>query len=252
VVCRQETEGQIVKKRGKILRDLSLGRGLLILEGRQYPFSLEAWISESRPAPGRAVEVDFDARGQLRTVRPVSDIQLAKEQSARVLSRNPVVQPHFWVQPDVIQIIGLAFLVASGLFVTAVSIQTPFQEKLNFSLWQMLGSLPAGGYSNLLSGSVPVINGYQTAVIAGLCATLLSTFWKNRCARLSGFIPVTVVMIVAFEFLRSLPGLEGVALRPGIYLSTAIVLLMAANSVYGFHATNRRAVRPSSINKKAA
>ena len=44
-------------KRGKILRDANAGPGLLMVEGQQYPFSLEGvWKSEVPPRPGLPVE----------------------------------------------------------------------------------------------------------------------------------------------------------------------------------------------------
>jgi hypothetical protein len=48
-------------KRGKILRDPRAGPGLLMIEGRQYWFSMEGvWKSEVPPKPGLAVDVKLD------------------------------------------------------------------------------------------------------------------------------------------------------------------------------------------------
>jgi hypothetical protein len=39
-------------KRGRVLRDPSVGAGLLMVEGQQYPFALEGvWKSEAAPKP---------------------------------------------------------------------------------------------------------------------------------------------------------------------------------------------------------
>jgi hypothetical protein len=53
-------------KRGKILRDPRTGPGLLMIEGRQYSFSMEGvWKSEVPPKPGLAVDVKLDRAGQI-------------------------------------------------------------------------------------------------------------------------------------------------------------------------------------------
>jgi hypothetical protein len=60
-------------KSGKVLRDASRGSGLLMIEGRQYPFSMtREWKSDLSPQAGMAVEAEFDRDGRLVGVRPVS------------------------------------------------------------------------------------------------------------------------------------------------------------------------------------
>ena len=62
--------GAQLKKRGKILRDTSVGSGLLIVEGQQYPFSLNhLWKSSLRPQVGMIVEAEFNREGQLIAIR---------------------------------------------------------------------------------------------------------------------------------------------------------------------------------------
>jgi hypothetical protein len=69
-----------MKKRGKILRDPRAGRGLLMIEGRQYWFSLEGvWKSDVPPKPGLAVEVKFDHAGQIVAITAVPESQFADE-----------------------------------------------------------------------------------------------------------------------------------------------------------------------------
>ena len=69
-----------MRKRGKVLRDPHAGPGLLIIEGRQYPFLLEpVWRSEGPPKPGLPVEVDFGPSGQIVAITAVPESQLAKE-----------------------------------------------------------------------------------------------------------------------------------------------------------------------------
>src|SRR5689334_14470325 len=67
-------------KRGKVIRDANLGPGLLMIDGQQYSFALEGvWKSEAAPKIGTAVEVDFDAQGQIAAITAVPQSQIAKQ-----------------------------------------------------------------------------------------------------------------------------------------------------------------------------
>ena len=79
-------------KRGKVLRDANAGPGLLMVEGQQYPFTLEGvWKSEVPPKPGLVVEVDFDSTGQVTGITAVPESQLAKEQAEAAMAVAKVV-----------------------------------------------------------------------------------------------------------------------------------------------------------------
>jgi hypothetical protein len=70
-----------MKKRGKILRDPRTGPGLLMIEGRQYWFSVaDLWKSEIPPRPGLDVEAKFDRAGEILAITAVCDSELAREQ----------------------------------------------------------------------------------------------------------------------------------------------------------------------------
>jgi hypothetical protein len=62
------------RKSGKVLRDAGKGLGLLMIEGRQSPFSMtREWKSNLPPQAGMAVEAEFDRDGRLVGVRPASE-----------------------------------------------------------------------------------------------------------------------------------------------------------------------------------
>jgi hypothetical protein len=76
-----------MKKRGRILRDTSVGPGLLTVEGTQYTFLLEGmWRSEVPPRTGMPVDVSFDPAGSPEMVYAVSEGQIAKDQARRAFS----------------------------------------------------------------------------------------------------------------------------------------------------------------------
>jgi hypothetical protein len=60
------------RKRGKVLREpgAGAGSGLLIIEGQQFPFSLnDLWQSPQPPKIGMSVEAEFSRDGKLVGIR---------------------------------------------------------------------------------------------------------------------------------------------------------------------------------------
>ena len=65
--------GTDIRKQGKVLRDTSVGPGLLIVEGQQYHFSLaDLWRSDLPPKVGMVVEAEFNRNGQLIAIRALT------------------------------------------------------------------------------------------------------------------------------------------------------------------------------------
>lgn len=54
-----------MRLRGKVLRTLDTDAGLVIIEGRQYPFSSAQWRSTTWPVPGMEVIAVLDQRYQI-------------------------------------------------------------------------------------------------------------------------------------------------------------------------------------------
>lgn len=78
-----------MRKRGKVLRDPFAGPGLLMVEGRQYPFSLESlWKSEGPPKPGLPVDIEFGQSGQIIAISVVPESDLAREKAAAAQQKN--------------------------------------------------------------------------------------------------------------------------------------------------------------------
>ena len=69
-----------MRKRGKVLRDPFAGPGLLMVEGRQYPFSLEPlWKSAGPPKPGLPVDIEFGQSGQIVAISAVPESELTPQ-----------------------------------------------------------------------------------------------------------------------------------------------------------------------------
>ena len=70
------------------MRDPRRGPGLLIIEGRQHRFCLDAWTSEIPPVPGLTAQVKLDRAGQILAITAVSESQLAQEEVDRSMGTS--------------------------------------------------------------------------------------------------------------------------------------------------------------------
>jgi hypothetical protein len=250
-----------VIKRGKILRDASAGPGLLSVDGQHYQFAVEGvWRSAVPPTAGMAVDVDFAADATIVAITQVSDTQIAKEQAEAVV--NAARQKGGVLASKAIAKFGLPLLIATGLmiiswlFLTAISVQTPFGE-LNFSFWQVLGFLNADTpWETVMSGrGGPSAGFYGLLAIVALAGPYASYFLKDRRASLAGILPLIFVLMVWIMFRssinRSLGGdisgplgdvarqareeaMKAVSLGVGSYLSGLVTLYFAGGGVKKF------------------
>jgi hypothetical protein len=63
-----------MKKQGNIVREPGDGPGLLMIEGRQYQFSLDGvWQSEAPPRSGQLVEVELRHESAVTAITPVPE-----------------------------------------------------------------------------------------------------------------------------------------------------------------------------------
>jgi hypothetical protein len=196
-------------KRGKVLRDPCLGPGLLIVEGRQYPFLMEGiWRSDVPAKPGLVVNVDFDPEGNLNSITAVPQTQLNQEQAelarAATGTRSALLES-FGLEAGAVARLGVNGLIAlCWFFLTAVSIDLPVFGKLDFNFWQLLGFLNSGASPQFsgTSGADPGLLGLL-AIIA-LAGPFLPIFWKDRRALFGGLLPLVFMILVAGLASRSI------------------------------------------------
>src|SRR5215475_13134342 len=122
-------------KRGKVLRDPHLGPGLLMVEGKQYPFQMEGlWRSEVPAKPGLIVNVDFDAQGNVNGITAVPQSELDQERTELVGGRS-ARQKAFesWAHANMLlaRLVAIGILVVAWFVLTAVSVHVPFLGKLD-------------------------------------------------------------------------------------------------------------------------
>ncbi len=197
-------------KRGKVLRDPHAGPGLLIVEGRQYPFLMEdVWRSEVPPKPGLAVEVDLDSLDKVVGLTAVPESQIAKEQAEIALAAAKT--RGVALAATIVAKVGLPRLVAAGLLLlswsvlTAASLQLPFFGKLGFTFWQALGYLNAGPSVQVLERQANLTSGFWGFfAIVALAGPFLHQIWKDKRALLGGLLPLAFMLLVGIAIRSSL------------------------------------------------
>jgi len=192
-----------MSKRGRVLRDPHMGPGLLMVEGKQYPFLMEGlWRSEVPAKPGLVVNVDFDTQGNLNGITAVPQAQLDAEKAASVRTRPMVTSALFegfeMGSRSFTRLAATGLLLASWLFLSAVSVHLPFFGKLDLTFWQILGYLNAGNIGQMsdLAGS-PDSGVFGFLAILVLAGPLLPHVWRDRRAWLGGLLPLAFMVLVA-------------------------------------------------------
>jgi hypothetical protein len=142
--------GGAPRARGTIIKVPDVTPGLLIVDGRQLPFSLEGrWRSPVAPAANMAVDVELDSAGAVASVSVVDAQQVARE---RLEQFGGIAQQQGKVAAEMARQgvgtlaarMGTAPLVAAAaiwvawFFLPAVNI-TFFTESRSFTFWEILG-----------------------------------------------------------------------------------------------------------------
>jgi len=254
-----------MSKRGKVLRDPHMGPGLLMVEGKQYPFRMPGvWRSDVPAKPGLLVNVDFDSQGNLHRItalpeagfgpgqsgsRPSPDRDGALSQGGAVLSGRAA------------QFAASAALMLSWCWLTAVSIHLPSFGRSDLTFWQMLGYLNAGNLSPQISDIVanPDQGFFGFAAILALSGPFLAFFWRDRRASLGGFLPLGFMALTAYriagqlyssiatQFIDGYPAMRvedrhaiwgAISLGLGTYVSLSLGVYFGALSITRFVAAD--------------
>jgi hypothetical protein len=268
-------------KRGKVLRDPHTGPGLLMVEGQQYPFSLEGiWSSDTPPKPGLPIAVEFDTGGAIARITVIPESQLAREQAEAAMAaarqHGAALASNMVARFGIPNLVAAALLIMGWFFLASASIKTPFGG-MDFSFWQILGfansSSPLEGLLQAGSGSAPSAGIYGLLAIVALAGPFLHYFWKDKRANLGGLLPLLFMVIVALIIRSSLGNLGGndagnqyagvaaqmreeamkaVSLGMGAYLSLIVSLYFGAMGLKQFLAARAVETPSSAQSYKAA
>ena len=254
-----------MKKRAKVLSEPNEGFCLLMMDGRQYQFSLNVWRPETPPRPGLVVDVDRDQNLRIVSITAVSESQinesqLNKERAEAAVSKAKEKGGQIFSQ--VAEKCGTANLVAAGLLVigwlllTTLSIQVPVLGSIKFSFWGVLGLLNASNLLESMSqGLRPGAGIYGLFALIALAGPFIYHVWKDKRAVLGGLAPLLfmlIVWILARHSLHSAFGgnlagadgelarqameeaMQGVSFGFGAYLSFLVSLYFAGAAIKRF------------------
>jgi hypothetical protein len=116
-----------MRKRGKILRAGTPGSSLLMVDGQQYPFSIQdLWRSEVPPKSGMTVEVEFEQYGKIHAIYAVAEPVSAGK---RALDRAPETNRSIGTNLEGFNLAAVALLIIAWFFLSSVSIQAPLGDR---------------------------------------------------------------------------------------------------------------------------
>ena len=193
-----------MKTRGKVLRDTSMGPGLLMADGTQYPFTLEGMLqSEHAPRIGMAVEVTFLEGGEIASIAPLPDTQMAREQAdlavAAARAKGAQFANRMVARFGVPTLTAITVLAVAWFALNTIAVQVGPGHNVGFSFWTLLGVInsPMGVLSAF--SAAPAGTGlYGLCAAVALFAPLAPQFWQDRRAHLGGLMPLAFMLLVAF------------------------------------------------------
>ncbi|MFZ6648477.1 hypothetical protein ACO0LO_22325 [Undibacterium sp. TJN25] len=192
-------------KRGKILRDTSIGDGLLSIDGQQYPFKLDGiWKSDVSPKVDMVVEAAFSGANEISSITVVADNQLAKEQAelavAAMKEKSAQLASGVVAKFGIEVLVAMALLILGWFFLNTVSIQISSSYGVGISFWQTLAIVnsPAGVMNSFGAGGIGGgSGGYGFLAIVALIAPMAPFFWKDPRAHLGGLLPLLFMILMA-------------------------------------------------------
>lgn len=196
-------------ERGNILRDTSVGDGIIFINGVQKNFSLERnWRSAVPPKSGMKVDVTFDANGDIDTVTIVDESQLAKEQALKAID---VLSNHGREGANALisrvghtTLVALALLAIAWFFLNTISIRISVSQSAGITFYELLKII-----NNSVSiRSIGGLGGYGAGLYGllawvALLAPLTPHFLTNRSAPLGYLAPLAYMLsLVAYAYVK--------------------------------------------------
>ncbi|MFL6305373.1 MAG: hypothetical protein ACJ72H_17730 [Candidatus Sulfotelmatobacter sp.] len=242
-------------KRGRVLREPYAGPGLVMVEGRQYPLAEDLWRSVVRARPGLAVNVDFDASGNLRSITAIPESQMSGEQEnvpPGGLAIGTLAQEDANLGIALlVQFSAAMLLLVSWCSLTALSIHLPFSGGVELTFWQVLGYLNGGGLRQVSEmAATPDAGVLGFAAILALAGPLVHFFCADRRAALGGLLPLGFILCIGYVAYSNVRGsayepaqtlfpreiFSGVSIGFGAYVFVSLAIYMAVLSAKQFMA----------------
>jgi hypothetical protein len=234
--------------RGTLIKVPDATPGLLLLNGRQYAFTLEGvWRSAVAPAPNQSVTVELDGTGALVAITVVDQGQIAKEKLAEL---SGVAQERGKVVAGQIQT-GISALAARmgavtlsiavliwivWFFIPAAAVGGVGEDVASYTFWKLIGtnfsdqmSMMDGGHAR---GWLRLIG--FAAIVAPFAAPFIRASWS----RYLNAAPLAAVLLGWLVIHQNMAGTFGqmgadnpFSYRWGFYLLLAACLALAVNAL---------------------
>jgi hypothetical protein len=193
-------------RRGTILRDTNAGPGLLVVDGTQYPFLLEgSWRGTVPPKVGMVVDVSFATGGEVATVTPVDESQIAREQAeqamAAIKEKGGAMAGAMVARFGGRDLVALGALVLGWFILKVGSFEGGLLGNISFTFWQVLGFINSGAESigrRAMGGGTGTGLLGIVAVVA-LAGPFVHHFWKDRRAHLGALLPLLLMLFALWR-----------------------------------------------------
>lgn len=199
-----------MKKRGKVVRDTSVGVGLLVADGKQYTFELEGmWLSETAPRVNMVVDVEIDEDSNVLSVTAVPETQLAREQAEVALQlareKGGKIGKEAMARFGGVTLIAMGALVLGWLVLNMISVRISSDHTQGITFWNVLGMLNnSGGFMEALNGRNTGAGMYGFFAIVCLAGPLLPFIIKDRRASLAGALPLIYMVFAGMMIYASI------------------------------------------------
>lgn len=203
-------------QRGKILRDASLGAGIVSSEGKNFEFDLvKCWHGDTPPRVDMVVELIISSDDEIQVLKPVDTAVLGKEQAeklaleAQQLASKGLDQSRV-VGKRIAQATGNLTLVLIGL-ITATWVFLPFID-VSFMGWPSAKSLSLIEFTQILNmDQRDFLQRFSSRDSGGIWLTMLSVslisipiaaIFKPNYQRMTSALPLvfTLASVTAFYF----------------------------------------------------
>ena len=190
--------------RDTIIKTPSDSPGLIVADGRQYPFEIAGlWLSPTAPEINQTVEVELAGDGSIKTIRVVNTHEATRErfdqltgiagergrEAATIAKSGFDTMVKRMGKPKLITAVVLVF---AWLFLTSVAFKSPYGGGTNLSFWDLSDLFVSGIPGNAPLGSHGILSFIGLLCIA---APFLAPFWKNRRAQLLNVLPLAFVIM---------------------------------------------------------
>lgn len=193
-------------QRGRILRDTSVGLGMVASEGEKYEFDLaKNWSGDLPPKIDMVVEIILSNDGQLELIKPVDVALLGKEKAeklageAQVMAKKGLGQAqeilmHLNKELGLVTISLIALTAVIWIFTPFIDVSFLSGGDKSVSMSAFASLLNADGSDFLRKSSLRDSGGIWTAMIwVGLLAVPLAQWFKPNLLKIAHSIPFAVV-----------------------------------------------------------